>query len=97
MEVKEGRMKREKDPQVQSPLKALSGPRPLHPAKVTRAMPEGKKMRGVGEEALTLCQRWNMKKNEPRFLWGIYPAPHQRGRLYKPQHNTAEKHDDLTR
>lgn len=43
MKVKEGRKKREKDPQVQSLLKALSATRALHPAKMTRAMPEGKK------------------------------------------------------
>lgn len=77
MEVKEGRKKRERDPQVQSPLKALLGTPPLHPAKVTRAMPEGKKMWGVEGGALTLRQRWTIKKtNKPRFLWGIYPAPH---------------------
>lgn len=44
MKVKEGRKKREKDPQVQSLLKALLATRALHPAKVTRAMPEGKKV-----------------------------------------------------
>ena len=48
MKVKEGRKKREKDPQVQSLLKALSATRALHPAKMTRAMPEGKKRGGGG-------------------------------------------------
>ena len=48
MKVKEGRKKREKDPQVQSLLKALSATRALHPAKMTRAMPEGKKQGGGG-------------------------------------------------
>lgn len=72
MKVKEGRKKREKDPQVQSLLKALSATRALHPAKMTRAMPEGKK-RGGG---LTLCQRWNIKKKKKTwFLWDIYPTP----------------------
>ena len=55
MKVKEGRKKREKDPHVQSLLKALSATHALHPAKMTRAMPEGKK--GGGGGGLTLCQR----------------------------------------
>lgn len=44
MKVKEGRKEREKDPQVQSLLKALSATRAVHPAKVTRAVPEGEKV-----------------------------------------------------
>lgn len=75
MKVKEGRKKREKDPQVQSLLKALLATRALHPAKVTRAMPEGKKMGGGGVAgALTLRQRWNIKTKH-RVPMGYIPPP----------------------
>lgn len=76
MEVKEGRKKRERDPQVQSPLKALLGTPPLHPAKVTRAMPDGKKMWGVEGGALTLRQRWTIKKKkQTQVPMGYIPRP----------------------
>lgn len=54
MKVKEGRKKREKEPQVQSLLKALLATCALHPAKVTRAMPEGKKMGDGGRRGREL-------------------------------------------
>lgn len=74
MKVKEGRKKREKEPQVQSLLKALLATHALHPAKVTRAMPEGKKMGGGGAGALTLRQRWNIKTKH-RVPMGCIPPP----------------------
>ena len=73
MKVKEGRKKREKDPQVQSLLKALSATRALHPAKMTRAMPEGKK---GGRGRSDIMSEMNIKKKKKTgFLWDIYPTP----------------------
>lgn len=77
MKVKEGRKKREKDPQVQSLLKALLATRALHPAKVTRAMPEGKKMRGGrGGGSFDITSEME-HKNKTQGSYGVYtPAPH---------------------
>ena len=90
MKVKEGRKKREKDPQVQSLLKALSATRALHPAKMTRAMPEGKK---GGRGRSDIMSEMNIKKKKKQGSYGTYTPPPQ---LESETVQTSAQHSMIT-